>query len=116
MKKNKNSGMSALKLALIITGSIVVAAGIIFAVVSLIKKHRERKALAACDCCDCCEDDWSFDDDMLGELRFDDEDEDEHEHCCACGCADCESEVPDDISAAVDEAIEAIESISDEEE
>lgn len=112
-KHNKNSGISPLKLALIITGSIVAAAGIIFVVVKLIKKAEEKKALAACDCgcCDCCDDAWDFgDDDILGDLRFDEEDAD----CCegGCDCADC---VSDEISAAVDEAIEAIEAVSEEE-
>lgn len=110
-KHNKNSGISPLKLALIITGSIVAAAGIIFIAVKLIKKAQEKKALAACDCgcCDCCDDAWEFGDDMLGELRFDDDEE-----CCGDGC-DCEDGVSDEISAAVDEAIEAIEAVSEEE-
>ncbi|MBQ8551851.1 MAG: hypothetical protein IJ428_03450 [Clostridia bacterium] len=111
-KHNKNSGISPLKLALIITGSIVAAAGIIFVAVKLVKKAQEKKALAACDCecgCDCCDDAWEFDDDMLGELRFD-----EDEDCCEDDC-ECGSCVSDEISAAVDEAIEAIEAVSDEE-
>ncbi len=105
-KHNKNSGISPLKLALIITGSIVAAAGIIFVVVKLLKKADEKRALAACDCgcCDCCDDGWEFDEDMMGELRFD-----EDEECCDGAC------VSDEISAAVDEAIEAIEAVSEEE-
>ncbi len=109
-KQNKNSGINGLKLALIITGSIVAAAGIIFLVVKLIKKAEERKMLS-CDCgfdCDCCDEDWGFDEDMLGDLRFDDE-EDE---CDCCKAKD----TSDEISAAVDEAIEAIEAVSEEEE
>ncbi len=106
-KQNKNSGINGLKLALIITGSIVAAAGIIFLVVKLIKKAEERKMLS-CGCgCDCCDDDWGFDEDMLGDLRFDDE-----EYECECSKA---KDTSDEISAAVDEAIEAIEAVSDEE-
>ena len=106
-KQNKNSGINALKLALVITASIVAAAGIIFLVVKLLKKAEERKMLS-CDCgCDCCDDDWGFDEDVLGDLRFDDEE-------CECGCSK-DSEASSEISAAVDEAIEAIEAVSDEE-
>ena len=87
MRNQKNSGMSTLKLILIITGSIVAAAGIIFLILKLLKK----KAGKDLDCC-CCDDEWEFDDDMLGDLRFDDEE-----------CADC-----DGIDAAIDDAIDAV--------
>lgn len=105
MKKNtKNSGLSALKLALIITGSIVAAAGIILILAKLIKK---KKAIGEGCCCDCgcdCDDEWfSEDEDYLGDLRYDEDDED--------GC--CQNE--DEIAAAVDEAIEAIEAVTEEE-
>ncbi len=104
-KYNKKSGITPFKLALIITGSIIAAAGIIFLVVKLMKKAQEKKLLASCDCgCDCCDEAWEFDEDMLGDLRFDDEE------CCDCGCSS-----DDEISAAVDEAIEAIESVTEEE-
>lgn len=88
MRNQKNSGMSTLKLILIITGSIVAAAGIIFLILKLLKKKKAGKDL---DCC-CCDDEWEFDDDMLGDLRFDDEE-----------CADC-----DGIDAAIDDAIDAV--------
>lgn len=85
--QSKNSGgMSALKLILIITGSIVAAAGIIFLILKLIKKNKAEKL----DCC-CCDDEWEFDDDLLGDLRFDDEE---------CGC--------EDMDAAIDDAIDAV--------
>lgn len=91
----KNSGgMSTLKLILVITGSITLAAGIIFVVYKLLKKRQQEKALKGC----CCEDDdWELDDDILGDLCFDDEP-------CDCG----------NITDAVDEAIEAVESVIEE--
>ena len=96
--QSKNSGgMSTLKLILIITGSIVAAAGIIFVVYKLIKKAQAKKALGE-GCCLCDEDEWEFDDDILGDLRFDDEE--------LCDC--------DSITDAVDEAIEAVESVIEE--
>lgn len=107
MKKSKNSGISPLKLALIITGSIVAAVGIIMLVIKFIKKKQEQKALEAGECgCDCCADGWEFDEDMLGELDFDDDDE----------CCECDNCVSDEISEAVDEAIEAIGDLTDDEE
>ena len=94
MKKNETNGISALKLALIITGSIVAAAGIVLIIAKLLKKKKEADGY----CCDCgCDEEWfDGDEDFLGELRCDDD-------CC------CDSD--DDIAAAVDEAIEAIEEV-----
>lgn len=98
MKDNKkNSGLSPLALILIITASIVAAVGIVVFVLKFLDKKRKQKAIGSCDCCDL--DDWDLgDDDLLGDLAFDDEEE-----------------VPEEITAAVDEAIEAISSVSDEE-
>ena len=76
MKNNKKS-LSAFQLILIITGSIVAAAGIVFAAVKLLKKYCPK---LACHCCD--EDDyedWEFDDDMLDQL-------DDNEECDCCDC------------------------------
>ncbi len=89
--QSKNSGgMSALKLILIITGSIVAAAGIIYLVLKFLKKKNAGKL----DCC-CCDDEWEYDDeDLLGDLRFDDEE------CCDCGC--------EDIDSAIDDAIDSV--------
>ncbi len=99
----KNSGLSPLALILIITTSIVAAVGIVLLVLNICKKRRAKKLDPWYD----DSDSWELDDDLLGELRFDDEDE------CCCGC-DCGEEVSDDIANAVDEAIEAIESVTDE--
>ncbi len=88
--EEKETKFSPLKLALIITGSIVVAAGIVLLILKLLKK---KKANAALDCgCDCgCEDEWfDGDEDYLGELAGD-----------------------DDITSAVDEAIEAVEAVTE---
>ena len=116
MKKNKkNSGLSPLALIIIITTSIVAAAGIVLLVLKLIHKKNAAKAVKECDCCDGL-DPWDFgDDDILGELSFDD-DEDIEGECCECdceGCCECEDKVPEEISAAVDEAIDAISAVTD---
>ncbi len=110
MRNNrKENGLSTLQLVLIITASIVAAVGIVFAVMAIIKKRNEKRALKNCHCDEI--DEWEFDDDLLSDLRFDDEDED-------CGCCHChdedEPEVSDELSAAVDEAIEAISAINDD--
>ena len=98
----KNSGLSPLALILIITASIVAAVGIVILVLKFIEKHREKKALDSCGCCDL--DGWDLsDEDLLGDLSFDDGE-------CCCG----ECEVPEEISAAVDEAIEAISAVSED--
>ncbi len=90
--ESKNSGgISTLKLILIITGSIIAAAGIIFLVYKILKKKQARKALDGC--CFCDDDEWELDDDILGELRFDDDE------CC------------ENLSESVDDAIDAVESV-----
>ncbi len=80
--KKKCESSSALKLALIITGSIVAAAGIILLIVKLCKKSGAKHV---CDCC-CDEldnsDSWDIDEDALGELELDDD-------CCDGDCTDC---------------------------
>ncbi len=93
--QSRNSGISTFKLILIITGSIVAAAGIIFVLYKFIKKKQSNKTFDGC-CCE--EDEWEFDDDLLNELRFDDEEN------CDCG----------NISNAVDDAIAAVESVVEE--
>lgn len=86
-KKNCGS-MSALKLALIITGSIVAAAGVVALILSLCKKKHHVKN-HVCDCCDAPEssDSWDIDEDALGELELDDD-------CCCdeCGAHDAEED------------------------
>ncbi len=93
----KNSGLSPLALILIITASIVAAVGIVFLVLNILKKRRAKKLEPWCDDADS----WELDDDLLSDLRFDDDDE------CCCGCHD-------DIAEAVDSAIEEIEAVADE--
>lgn len=97
-KSDRNSKLSPLALVIIITTSIIAAVGIVILVLKFIEKMREKKALASCGCCDCDElDSWDFgDEDLLGDLAFDDE----------------EVEVPEEISAAVDEAIDAISAVA----
>ena len=93
--KNHENKISPLKLALIITASVVAAAAIVLIIVKIIKK---KKAKAALECgCDCgCDGEWFDDDeDYLGDLRSDED------------CAN------DDIAAAVDEAIAAVGSIDE---
>lgn len=115
MKKNKKNGISPIALILIITTSIVAAVGIILLVLKFIQKKREEKAIETCGCCDCDElDPWGFDDeDLIGDLAFDDEEE-----YCACedcsDCTECEDQLPDEIASAVDEAIDAIGAISED--
>ncbi|MBE6610882.1 MAG: hypothetical protein E7632_00200 [Ruminococcaceae bacterium] len=89
-KTNKKSGLSAFQLILIITGSIIAAAGILFVILQICKKKANKKAADAC----CCEDElddldaWDIDEDILSELALDDE-----ECCCDCAdCAECASE------------------------
>ena len=89
MKNKKNCGsMSALKLALIITGSIVAAAGIVVLILSICKKKCHKKHV--CDCCGETEsnDSWDIDEDALSELELDDDD------CCCdeCGAHDVEED------------------------
>ncbi len=112
MKTNKSerNGLSTLQLILIITVSIVAAVGIVFLVLTFLKKKNEKRAIKNCNCDEL--DEWTFDDDLLSDLCFDDEEYEED--CGCCHCHDDESEVSDELSAAVDEAIEAISSISDE--
>lgn len=107
--RKENGGLSALQLILIITASIVAAVGIVFVVMTILKKRNEKRALKSCHCDDF--DEWEFDDDLLDDLRFDD---DEDCGCCHCHDTEDESEVSDELSAAVDEAIEAISAISDD--
>lgn len=89
--KKKCDSSSALKLALIITGSIVAAAGIIMLIIKLCKKSGAKHI---CDCC-CDEldnnDSWDIDEDALGELELDD-DCCEDCSCCECGCGDADAE------------------------
>lgn len=78
-KKNYQSeSMNALKLALIITGSVVAAAGIIMILMHMCKKKHHRKAHG---CCCGIENDvsdsWDIDEDILNELELDDDEE-----CC----------------------------------
>ena len=106
MKNNKKkSGLSALQLALIITGSIIAAAGILFAILQICKKKANKKAADAC----CCEDDlldldeWELDEDILSELGLDEEEEGEG---CCCGCEDC-AECASEEEAPAEEAVES---------
>lgn len=102
----KENGLSTLKLILIIVGSIIAAVGIIFLIMKFLQKKGERRSFKSC-CCDDI-DGWEFDDDLLNDLRFDD--------CEECDCEETYApEASEEISAAVDEAIEAISSITDEE-
>ncbi len=84
--QKKKSGLSALQLVLIITGSIIAAAGILFLILQICKKKCNKKAIDAC----CCEGDlddldgWDIDEDILSELDFDDD-----ELCCCEDCAEC---------------------------
>ena len=89
--ENKEHKISPLKLALIITGSVVAAAGIVLLILKLVKKSKANKALDCCDCCDCGDEWFDGDEDLLGDLRFDDD-----------------ADASDDITDAVDEAIEAV--------
>ena len=95
-KKNCES-MGAVKLALIITGSIVAAAGVILLLIKLCKKKCHTKKV-----CDSCHEDlgpsdsWDIDEDVLGDLELDDD--------CDC-CCDCEGEdSEDDVEKASEEA------------
>ena len=101
----KNSGISPIALILIITTSILAAVGLTLLVLKLINKKRAQRLSPWNDDVD----EWELDDDLLGELRFDDEDD------CGC-CCGCEKEIPEDIANAVDEAIEAIESVAEDDE
>ena len=107
MKKNKKSAshLSALQLALIITGSIVAAAGIITAIIMICKKKAAKKKAEALE--DDSIDLWDIDEDILSELELDEE-----ECCCGedCDCTDCA------IEDAVEEAVEALEQVSEEAE
>lgn len=95
MKKSKKS-LSPIALVIIITTSIVAAAGIIWLALKFIQKKREKKALECCDLCDDL-DSWDLDDsDIIGDLSFDDEELYAH----------------DDVAVAVDEAIDAVGKIS----
>ena len=90
-KKYCEEGCGALKLALIITGSIV-AAGIILLLLKLFKRKHVK---LPCDCC--CDDhesddSWDIDEDVLNELELDDSDEDETKGCDA-EAEDTEEEV-----------------------
>ncbi len=102
MNKNKKSGLSPIAMILIITTSIVAAAGIILLVLKFVQKKREKSALEGCDCCDCDDlDSWEFDDaDILGDLSFDDEELYAHND--------------EQIASAVDEAIDAVGAVSAE--
>ena len=85
IQRCESGSASAPKLVLIITGSIIAAAGILLLIMKLCKKKH------ACKLHDfCCHDDsdsidsWDIDEDALSELELDDEDE----TCEACGCDD----------------------------
>ncbi len=86
----KNSGLSPLALIFIITASIVAAVGIVFLVLNILKKRRAKKLEPWCDDIDS----WELDDDLLNDLRFDNDDECDCD--CECGCGE--------ISIAADEA------------
>ena len=91
-KKYCEEGCGALKLALINTGSIVAAAGIIL---HLLKLFKRKHVKLPCDCC--CDDhesddSWDIDEDVLNELELDDSDEDETKGCDA-EAEDAEEEV-----------------------
>ena len=86
-KKYCEEGCGALKLALIITGSIVAAAGIILLLLKLFKRKHVK---LPCDCCSV--DSWDFEVDFLNELELDDSDEDETKGCDA-EAEDTEEEV-----------------------
>jgi hypothetical protein len=83
MKKYNKCGqneMSALKLAMIITGSIVAAAGIILIIMRVCKKKHQHKVHDCCCGIDADEaDSWDIDEDVLTELELDDEDSEEDE-------------------------------------
>ena len=87
--KKKCESMRALKLALIITGSIVAAVGIVILILKLCKKKCHANQVCDC-CCDESEsnDSWDIDEDALGELELDDDD------CCCdeCGADDAEED------------------------
>ncbi len=108
----KNSNFSGLKLALIITGSIVAAAGVLFIFYKIYKKNHPTLDDKHCDDFDS----WELDDDLFADLDFDDED-----GICDCGCSDdcdcsnCSDEnTSDDIAAAVDKAIDEIGSVAED--
>ena len=93
--KKKCESMSALKLALIITGSIVAAAGIVLLIVKLCKKKCHTKRV-----CDCAgdfgtNDSWDIDEDALGDLELDDD--------CDCDCC-CGDDAEEEIEKAADDA------------
>ena len=67
----KHSGLSPLALILIITASIVAAVGIVFLVMNIIKKRRAKTIEPWCDDAES----WELDDDLLDDLRFDDEED-----------------------------------------
>ncbi len=75
MKKSKKveSSMSPLTLALIITGSIVAAAGIVLLILKLVKKKPAKAC--ACDCCDELDDidSWELDEEFLASLGLEDD-------------------------------------------
>lgn len=79
MKKYKrcgqNESMNALKLAIIITGSIVAAAGIILIIMRIYRKNHQHKIHDCCCGIDGEEaDSWDIDEDILTELELDDDD------------------------------------------
>lgn len=103
-KKYCEEGCGALKLALIITGSIVAAAGIILLLLKLFKRKHVK---LPCDCC--CDDhesddSWDIDEDVLNELELDDSDEDETKGCDA-EAEDTEEEVEE---ASEDEEVSGV--------
>lgn len=79
--KKCSDNMSALKLILIITGSIIAAAGILCLLMQLCKKKHHKKVCGCCD--DECDtiDSWDIDEDVLSELELDDDED--------CGCTEC---------------------------
>ena len=88
MKKYKkcgqNESMNALRLAIIITGSIVAAAGIILIIMRFCKKSHPHKIHECCGIDSDEADSWDIDEDILNELELDDEDaEDENNNSTA---------------------------------
>ncbi|MCI8388088.1 MAG: hypothetical protein HFE63_06425 [Clostridiales bacterium] len=100
-KKCSENSMSALKLILIITGSIVAAVGILCMIMKLCKK---KHCLKPVECC-CGHDEdtvdsWDIDEDVLDDLILDDDD---------CGCVECSNPECGSCGVAAEEAAEASE-------
>ncbi len=89
--KKKNS-LSALQLALIITGAILAAAGIILLILKLCKKcpvhSKSKKHIDDSDIFDGNDESWDVDEDLFDNIDLDDDEM--GSDCGGCGCPACD--------------------------